>query len=364
MLGELMKRRFNAGIIWLFTVALAALASGCLNGRPGVEGRITGDVPDAVRMKLLLKEATSWMYQIQGLEEEEAVKALADTSYPLLVIEPGHNFKDFSYDTAGILKALRYTPAGRRRILLAYVDVGQAEDYRSYWRSGWKAPGKNRRGEPDFLVTVDPDGWSGNYPVAYWREEWKAVWIGEKGVVETLARMGFDGVYLDWVEAYDDDYVRIAAEEENVSPDIEMIEFVEQIGEAGERVNPGFLVVPQNAPFLIDSDPERYTAAIDALAVEDTWYHGKGDAEWDDPEAGDLKSRHDGEWSTDNRLKQYRKYLDRGLPVFSVDYCISRENAAYVYNAASRNGLIPLVTRAALSRLTETPVSEFTRPGR
>ena len=106
-------------------------------------------------------------------------------------------------------------------------------------------------------------------------------------------------------------------------------------------------------------------AAHDALAVEDTWFHGEGDADWDDPRAGDLHERHDDEWSTRGRLAEYRKYQAHDLPVFSVDYCVSRKNAARVYRKARRAGLIPLVTRVSLSRLTVTPPPALPgRPGR
>ncbi|MBI4864513.1 MAG: hypothetical protein HY815_30285 [Candidatus Riflebacteria bacterium] len=50
-----------------------------------------------------------------------------------------------------------------------------------------------------------------NYPVAYWRHPWQSIWLGGKGTVQALARLGFDGVYLDWAEAYDDPQVCAAA---------------------------------------------------------------------------------------------------------------------------------------------------------
>ncbi len=310
--------------------------------------------PSARRKERLLA-AETWMYQIQGLDEDGAVQVLAETDYPLLVLEPGHNFLDFSYETKEMLTALRETPDGEQRLLIAYIDVGQAEDYRDYWQEDWVAPEGTNPGKPDFLVTVDPDGWSGNYPVAYWDSRWKELWLGESGIVGELARMGFDGIYLDWVEAYDDDHVRLAAEEAGVEPELEMIKFIEELGLAGSKIMPDFLVIPQNAPYLIDTDGDRYTAAVDALAVEDTWFHGNGDAEWDDPGAGDLQERHDDEWSTEVRLAKYKEYQDRGLPVFSVDYCIDTDNAALVYREAREAGLRPLVTRVSLSQLTVTP---------
>ncbi len=310
---------------------------------------------DQINRRTQLQQAMTWMYQIQGLDETNAVATLAETNYPLLVLEPGHNFSDFAYDTQAMLQSLRTTPSGKKRVILAYIDIGQAEDYRNYWQAHWSAPTATSRGQPDFLVSIDPDGWSGNYPVAYWDQRWKAIWLGDNGIIAQLTRLGFDGVYLDWVEAYDDEHILLAAAEEGVDAKEEMLQFIEDIGSTGRALVSDFLVVAQNAPYLIDSDPIRYAAAIDALAVEDTWWHGNGDAQWDDPDAGDLHERHFDEYSTESRLVQYKKYIDRSIPVFSVDYCISQSNADQVYTDARLNGMRPLVTRVSLSRLTETP---------
>ncbi|NOX34391.1 MAG: glycoside hydrolase, end-alpha-1,4-polygalactosaminidase [Deltaproteobacteria bacterium] len=305
--------------------------------------------------RILLQQARTWMYQIQDINSEHAIQALADTDYPLLVVEPNYNDRDNTFDCRFMVRALGKTINGAKRLVLAYVDIGQAENWRTYWKKEWVAPTFRKGGDPDFLVTPDPDGWEGCYPVAYWDQRWKDIWLGPGGIIPELAKLGFDGVYLDWVGAYDDEHVREAARQSNVNPGLEMIRFIEEIGRAGKEVTEGFLVIPQNAPFLIDEAPDRYAKAIDALAVEDTWFHGAGDADWYDPKAGDLRTRYDGQWSTDRQLLQYRKYLKRGLPVFSVDYCVKQENAAMVYREARKAGLRPLVTRVSLSRITKTP---------
>jgi len=309
-----------------------------------------------------LDDVRHFMYQLQDIDADGAVAALAESGYDMVVLEPGHNFSAYPYDTAGLVSALGLKPDGQRRVLLAYVDIGQAEDYRDYWQANWRAPSAHSAGEPDFLVTVDPDGWSGNYPVAYWDSRWQALWLGETGIVSELAHYGFDGIYLDWVEAYDDDAVRAAARRDGISPEMAMIEFVERLGAAGRAIDPGFVVVPQNAPYLIDAAPERYLAAIDALAVEDTWFHGLGDSDWDDPDGGDQRDRHDADYATVERLAQIRHYQAAGLPVFSVDYALKPANVAEVYRAAERAGLVPLVTRVALSRMTETPPPALNQP--
>jgi len=140
------------------------------------------------------------------------------------------------------------------------------------------APTTTSAGFPSFLVTIDPDGWSGNYPVAYWDSRWKALWLGENGITAELARMGFDGIYLDWIEAYDDELVNAAALAQGVDGKTEMIQFIAELGAAGRAITSDFLVLPQNAPYLIEHSPEQYSTIIDALAVEDTWFHGAGDA--------------------------------------------------------------------------------------
>jgi len=302
-----------------------------------------------------LSNVQNWMFQIQELDEDGAVETLAATEYDMLVIEAGYNFSEWAYDTRQIIAKLKNKPDGKSRMLLAYVDIGQAEDYRDYWQDDWSAPVGNRRGNPDFLITIDPDGWSGNFPVAYWNDDWQSLWLGTDGIVADLARFGFDGIFLDWVEAYDDDMVRKAAVELGVSPENSMITFVEKLGDAGKAINPNFLVVAQNAIYLIDADPDRYTKAIDALAVEDTWFHGWGDSDWDDPDGGDQRDRHDEEYSTTARLAQISLYQKAGLPIFSVDYALRESNVEKVYNEAPLHGLISLVTRVALSKLTETP---------
>ena len=298
-----------------------------------------------------------FMYQIQNLGTKANIDLLAATKYDMLVVEPGFNLKEDPYDVQYLVKKLKTKPDGSKRILLAYIDIGQAEDYRSYWGNDWVPPTSENPGKPDFLITIDPDGWEGNYPVAYWDNFWQKIWLDDNGLIAKIANYGFDGVYLDWVEAYDDDKIRIRAEKDNINPENEMMKFIENIRKTGKKINPGFLIIPQNASFLLDVNPDYYSSIIDGLAVEDTWFYGSADADWNSSTAGDMHGgeRHADEYSTANRIQQNKKYLQRGLPVFTVDYCVSKENAESTYRNSRQNGFIPLVTRIPLSRITETP---------
>jgi cysteinyl-tRNA synthetase, unknown class len=306
-------------------------------------------------------EVATWMYQIQYLDENKNIDKLDATSYDMLVVEPGHNFNDFAYNTSYLVNNLKTKPNGEARLLLAYIDIGQAEDYRDYWGTDWIAPTSTNIGSPDFLLTIDPDGWSGNYPVAYWDTDWQDLWIGTNGIIEEIAAFGFDGVYLDWVEAYDDDKVRNTANKQKIDPENEMLLFIERIKKAGRKINSSFYVIAQNAPYLIDADPNFYKSIIDGIATEDTWFYGEGDADWEDSGAGDLSGgeRHSEGYSTNERIAQNKKHLSLGIPVFTVDYCIDKDNAEFVYYESWKNGFIPIVTRVSLSDVTETSPFEW-----
>ena len=54
-------------------------------------------------------------------------------------------------------------PDGGARIVLAYLSIGEAEDYRSYWQRDWSVS------PPAWLGAENPD-WPGNYAVNYWDE--------------------------------------------------------------------------------------------------------------------------------------------------------------------------------------------------
>lgn len=154
----------------------------------------------------------TWMYQLQGMTTSAQIDALDAQPYDMLVIEANNTVKGLeNFNTVDMVAQLRTKPDGSARKVLAYIDIGEAEDFRTYWTSSWKAPTANGPGTPDFIIKADPDGWAGDYPVAFWDPRWQALWLGPNGAVAQLAREGFDGVYLDWVEAYAEPSVAAAA---------------------------------------------------------------------------------------------------------------------------------------------------------
>ncbi|XHO05423.1 hypothetical protein ACEQUB_02325 [Ralstonia syzygii] len=143
------------------------------------------------------------MYQLQDLLTDAQIDALDAQPYDMVVVEAGNTIKQQEkFNTAGMVTRLHTKANGSPRKVIAYIDIGQAESFRTYWiDKQWKAPTTTKPGVPDFILTVDPDGWAGDYPVAYWDPRWQDLWLGPNGAVAQLAREVFDGVYLDWWRA-------------------------------------------------------------------------------------------------------------------------------------------------------------------
>lgn len=234
--------------------------------------------------------------------------------------------------------------ADHPKLVLAYIDIGQAESDRTYWQPGWGV------GEPEWIVGADPDGWEGNFPVAYWYDEWQDIWLGEEGYLQAILDAGFDGVYLDWVEAYSDERVANLAVEDGLDSKMEMIYWVEDIGDFGRAQVPDFLVIAQNAAELAADD--RYRESIDALAQEQIWFDGGADndppgdcplprlerdvesEEYYESLPPECQQQHDEfpestlHVSSEGYLQQLTLAQEKGLPIFTVDYALDPENVA------------------------------------
>ena len=77
--------------------------------------------------------------------------------------------------------------------MLTYESIGEAEDYRDYWQSGWKSA------KPSWMLGENPD-WEGNYSVKFWDPAWQKIVYAR---VDAAIKAGYQGMYLDIVDAYE-----------------------------------------------------------------------------------------------------------------------------------------------------------------
>ena len=329
--------------------------------RPSSLSGVTAPAP------MPLAEVTYWAYQLQDLSVPGTVDALVTSRYDMLVLEPTRtdwSSGDRHFDTKSMVTRLKGSLASdgvHRKLVLAYVDIGEAEDWRWYWTwsRDWNCKGEPPADWPEYILACDPDGWEGNYPVAYWDATWKDVLLygvqqgtpqgrDYDSVVDQVVRDGFDGIYLDWVEAFEDLHVIAAAQETGLDPGEEMVALIGEIRDYAAARSPGFRIVQQNAASLIDDHPELL-GMVDAIAQEAVWFDGDATDDWDDPDGHD--------WENDEGLTRYylgylARYSEAGLPVLDCEYALAHADEAYANSYAA--GFVPYVTRRSLSSLTTT----------
>jgi len=140
-----------------------------------------------------LSEAQNFLYLINPSAFSDrscCVAALGQTNYDLLIIDA---FFDDLALTLTEIASLKTKKNGGARLVIAYMSIGEAENYRYYWQLQWLDK------PPSWLLEENPD-WPGNYKVHYWDPDWQAIISGYLG---KILAAGFDGVYLDLIDAYE-----------------------------------------------------------------------------------------------------------------------------------------------------------------
>ncbi len=300
----------------------------------------------------VLQSVRHWTIQLQGLESEQALRRLETAPVDMLVVEPMRSQRGMSdFATAALVQRLQKSSGVvlPHKRAIAYLNVGQAEDYRTYWQADWRAPTAAAGGEPAFLLGLDPDGWQGNYPVAYWDPAWRRCLYGAPDApLDQLLADGFEGAYLDWILGFEDEHVVAAARAAGVDPAAAMVSLLTDLRAYARARYPLFVLIAQNALPLAEAHPE-VLAVIDAIAQEDVSFRGGAGVGWDDAAAGDVPTPtgDDGVPLCD-RLAAIAR---RGTPVFTLDYAAQPANIASAYARSRQFGLVPCVTRTPLDRL-------------
>ncbi len=262
-----------------------------------------------------------FLYQLQHADPDR----IGETSFDLAVVTlaTAGNSKD-------VIPALKNSPGGPK-IVLCYMSIGQTENYRWYWDPDWI------ENPPDWLDA--PDGtWAGDYWVRYWDPEWQRIIYGTPdSYLDRILELGFDGVYLDRVDAYwyyQDQGRETAARE--------MVDFILDFTEYARERRPGFGVFPQNAEELGILYPE-YLDAMTGIGVEDLYYGYPKDHQASPPGWTAEREAILDQWVAAEKL------------VLTIDYTGRPEQIADAYFRANSHGYIPYVTDRALGRLRINP---------
>ncbi len=144
-----------------------------------------------------LAEAKNFLYLLNpsSFSSKDAfLDAIRETNYDVIVI-------DLFYDDVALsssdVTSLRNKANGGSRLVIAYMSIGEAEDYRYYWQTEWET------NPPSWLATENAE-WTGNYKVRYWDAAWQDIIYGkDNSYLKKILDAGFDGVYLDIIDAFE-----------------------------------------------------------------------------------------------------------------------------------------------------------------
>jgi cysteinyl-tRNA synthetase len=293
----------------------------------------SGDSP------LTLSNVSSWVYQLQDID----LTAIRNTTFDLVIIDYSNDGTEQGEFTPAQINALKHSPAGDK-IVLSYMSIGEAEDYRFYWNDSWTP------GNPAWLDQENPD-WEGNYKVRYWQSEWQNIILQ---YTDRLLDADFDGAYLDIIDAYEyyDERGRASAAQD-------MVDFVATIAAHVRTRNPDFLIIPQNAPELASEVPD-YLNHVNGIAQEDTYYGYDSDGILTPDQATEEMEAYLNVFKNNEKIVLTVDYpfgQSEDIPHFDAPTQAKIDDA---YGRSSANGYIPYCTVRNLNFLTINPGHEPT----
>jgi cysteinyl-tRNA synthetase len=145
-----------------------------------------------------LSKVKNFLYLINSSNfatKNDFINSVTSTNYDLLIMDL--YFNDGNRFTPAEINLLKNKANGGKRLIICYMSIGEAENYRYYWQPSWNS------NKPSWLDAENPN-WVGNYKVKYWDTEWQSIIYGnDNSYLKQILEANFDGVYLDIVDAFE-----------------------------------------------------------------------------------------------------------------------------------------------------------------
>ncbi len=269
-----------------------------------------------------LSAVKSWAFQLQSVDPIE----IKLSPYDLVVIDYGFDKRNATAFPREVVEMMRLKPDGRQRFIFAYLSIGEAENYRYYWQDNWLA---NR---PEWLEPENAD-WPGNYLVQYWNPAWQAlIFGGPNAYLDRILDAGFDGVYLDGVDKFEQwkRRRRFAA--------TDMVDFITAIAAYARAQRGDFKIIPQNGDGLLGS--QQFLRVIDGFGREDLLYSERE------------KAVRNSSASIAESIARLKPLVALGKPVFAIEYTSSPQRSAAMLKELRELGYVGYVANRDLKSLS------------
>ncbi|MCC3765953.1 endo alpha-1,4 polygalactosaminidase [Glycomyces sp. TRM65418] len=268
-------------------LAVPLLFAGCT-----VEaGAEPGGAPSSDATAQAAAAPANWIYQLSGYEDDR-LDALTAAPHEAAVIDLARDGGE-GYFTADEIAGLQDSG----KAVYAYFTMGSIETYRPEY------PAVAETG----LVLNHWGDWPDEYFARYWDPRWWDLVMEPR--LDRAAAAGFDGVYLDVPNAYEEIDLSLVPGETRESLARKMADLVIAADAyAGEDLQ----ILVQNSPELREFP--GYLDAIDGIGVEELFFL-----------ATDVPCAED--WCAEN-LDDTRAIRDAGKLVLAVDYASREANVA------------------------------------
>jgi cysteinyl-tRNA synthetase, unknown class len=267
-----------------------------------------------------LKRVVRWGCQYQQVD----LAAIAGSDLDLIVIDPSLDDNSRRVVTRSECEGLQRKSDGARRIVLAYLCVGEADTKRWYWPEEW------RRSVPAWVGPENPK-WLGSRSVQYWNSMWRdLVYTRNNSMLDQILDAGFDGVFLDRMDGYGDWGGNAGALDA-------MADLVVDVAAKARARDPGFILMMQNAEALLLH--ENLVAVIDA--------HNKESLLTGLSRANTRNKPEDVDWS----LGYLRRLQEIGVPTFATEYVSDQGLRREVQTQLTKLGFVPFFATLGLNRL-------------
>ncbi len=294
--------------------------------RPKPHASVPDTSAPARERRALLSPVKSWTVQLRFIDLAAVKAAPVD----LIVIDHARHPKqvaEVSFEPADI-QPLKTQPDGKRRIVLSYLSMGEAERYRDYWKPEWD----DKETRPQWLGQENAQ-WPGNFLVNFTDPDWQSLIFGTpESYLDRIIAAGFDGVYLDRADAFEDGDGATPAKADA------MTGYIKRLADHARRLNPRFLIVMQNAEALLRDASLR--AKLDGAAKEDLLF-GVDHSETANPKDMVRES-----------LNYMRLGKRAGLKMFLLEYVKSRDSIASLRTLARRENFLLHLSERHLDHLT------------
>ena len=320
----------NLSRLVAMTCVLSAAAGSAVLLSAGSAVLLSAGSAVAQERKNPFESSKSWAFQLRNLGPKQQAK-IAASPYDVVVIDSLLGAEDEEGDgkTRFLAKEeiakMKRKPDGSRRLVIKYFSIGESENYRHYWRPEWN------KARPSWMSKENKE-WKGNYLVQYWNPTWQHIIFGApESYADMMLDLGFDGFYLDRVDAYY--YFG-----DNKQARERMVDFVSRLAKHIRSRKPDVGILGQNAEELLEYP--AYVEAIDGIAKESPIYGIKG---------ADVLNPRDDITHTTNLLQTFQR---KGKKVFVVEYLRKPETIADAIKRTRELGWVLYMGPRGLAQLS------------